>query len=157
MFTPRVNTMCIVLLQLLHIWELFTFWFWHFLPLFNANFLQLCQIRQRMLVDSNFHIMPQIFNWFYVWALTQPSENTNLLFFKPLLCSFCPVLWLSGSLLVTKYPNLICNLYKIWYCNTAKSEINHLAGGCEYFLDSLFVWKTLERFITNKTTAAKVK
>lgn len=31
-----------------------TYWVWHFLPFLNADFLQFCWIRWRMLVDSNF-------------------------------------------------------------------------------------------------------
>lgn len=113
---PRVNTHnelsfcnnCSFYFSHMSLWELSTYWFSSFLSIQHNVSCHISQIRWRMLVDSNFHVMPQIFNSIHVWGLTRPFQNTHLPFFKPFLCSFCPALWLFVLLEQIFYPEQRC-------------------------------------------------
>lgn len=62
---------------------------WCFSLFFFSKLLKLCHVALGLWMRRPYQVQPQILSWTEGWALTQPPENINNVFFKP-----CVLLWL---------------------------------------------------------------
>ncbi|MED6288761.1 hypothetical protein CHARACLAT_029691 [Characodon lateralis] len=59
-------------------------------PLIHTDLLQSLQVSGLSLSNTDFHLLPKIFDWFQVWTLGRTLQNLEILFTEPLLS--CPLL-----------------------------------------------------------------